>query len=99
MRQILLASKEAQERPPLLGYMIADGSAQHRIPFLQRVEHRAQRDRRCDFERYLGAGVRQRSQVRRQKDSYHVKVCTSTLSTAGKSRTIGFQLSPASADA
>ncbi len=25
-------------------------------------------------------------------------VCTSTLSTAGKSRTIGFQLSPASAE-
>ena len=32
------------------------------------------------------------------RDTY-ASVCTSTLSTAGRSRTIGFQLSPASADA
>ena len=31
--------------------------------------------------------------------SCYLSVCTSTESTAGRSRTIGFQLSPASADA
>ena len=42
---------------------------------------------------------RQRPQMRRQHDPDHHSVWTSTESTAGRSRTIGAHVSPASADA
>jgi len=40
-----------------------------------------------------------RTALRDSDISLHASVCTSTESTAGRSRTIGFQLSPASAEA
>src|SRR5205807_5551158 len=43
-----------------------------------------------------GAGWRARAPA---PHGHHPSVCTSTESTAGRSRTIGFQLSPASAEA
>ena len=49
--------------------------------------------------RQTGSAGRERAQVGRKHDPDHGKVCTSTDSTAGRSRTIGFQLSPASGDA
>jgi hypothetical protein len=52
-----------------------------------------------NVEFYVAIDARQRAQMRRQNDTNHGSVCTSTESTAGRSRTIGFQLSPASADA
>ena len=39
MRQILLTSKETQERTPLLRPMIADRALQHRIALFHRIEH------------------------------------------------------------
>ena len=99
VRQILLAGEEPHERPALLRDVIADRAAQHRIAGLERVEDRALRDRALDVELHLAADVRQRPQMRRQHDSDHGSVCTSTESTAGRSRTMGAQLSPASADA
>jgi hypothetical protein len=99
VRQIFLASEETQKRSPLLRDLIPDRPAQHRITSLKRVKHRALRDRTFDFKRDFAAGVGQRSQMLREYHPNHGSVCTSTLSTPGKSRTIGAQLSPASADA
>ncbi len=99
MRQVFLAGKEAQERPPLLRGLIADSPAQHGIAGLDCVEDRALRDRTLNLKFQLLPDVRQRPKMLRKLDSNHGRVCTSTDSTAGRSRTIGFQLSPASAEA
>src|SRR5438132_13272153 len=42
--------------------------------------------------------LRQRPEVRREHHADHRSVCTSTDRTAGRSRTMGVQLSPASGD-
>jgi len=99
MGQILLAREETQKRPSLLRDVIADGPAQHGVAGLKRLEDRPLCDRTVEFERHLAADMGKRSQVLREYDADHGSVCTSTDSTAGRSRTIGFQLSPASADA
>ena len=69
------------------------------IAGLERVEDRALRRPALDVNLHLVADVRQRPQMWRQYHSNHGNVCTSTESTAGRSRTIGAQVSPASADA
>src|ERR1700687_374672 len=96
---VLLASEEAQERTALLGDMIADRAAQHRILGLEGVEHRTLRDGTLDVELHLGADARQRPQMSGEYDANHGSVWTSTESTAGRSRTMGVQLSPALAEA
>src|SRR6516165_7588201 len=96
MRQVFLASKEAQEGPPLSGDVVANRAAQHWIAGLECVEDRAQRGRALDVKLYLAIHVCQRSQMRRNFHANHGSVCTSTESTAGRSRTMGAQLSPAS---
>ena len=98
MGQILLTGEEAQEGPPPLGAVVADGAAQHRIAGLECIEDGALRDRTLDFKLDLTADVRQSSEMLRKLDSNHGSVWTSTDSTAGRSRTIGFQLSPASGE-
>jgi hypothetical protein len=104
MGQVLLAGEESQERTALLRVMVADGTAQHGIAGLERVERRALRGGAFDFERHLAADVRQGSEMLRENYSNHVllahlSVWTSTESTPGRSRTMGAQLSPASAEA
>src|SRR5438132_2582311 len=47
---------------------------------------------------HLPFDVRQRPEVRREHHADHRSVCTSTESTAGRSRTMGVQLSPASGE-
>src|SRR5438105_2828699 len=103
--EILFACKEAQERSPLLGDVVADGSCQHGKSGLQRIKHRANGDLTGNFDRHFAACSRQRPQMRRKDDANlccgqngHVSVCTSTDKTAGRSRTMGAQLSPASAE-
>ena len=98
MRQILFAGKKAQKWPALERDMIADSAPQHGVARLERIEYRTLRHRSGDFEDHLVADVRQVAEMVRKSDADHVIVCTSTESTAGKSRTIGFQLSPASAE-
>src|SRR2546426_5479397 len=97
--QILLAGEDPHERSALLREVIADRPAQHRIAGLERVEDRALRGLTLDVERHLAVDVRQRPQMCRKHDSDHGSVWTSTESTAGRSRTMGAQVSPASADA
>src|SRR5438067_1731175 len=99
VRQVPLAGEEPQEGPPPLGDVVADRAAQHGIAGLERVQHRAPRDPARDVELHLALHLRQRPQVRRQYHADHRSVWTSTDSTAGRSRTMGAQLSPASADA
>ncbi len=99
MRQIFLAGEEAQEGAALERDVVADGAAQYGIAGLEGVEHRTQRRRRRHLERHLVLHPGQRAQVRRQQDADHGSVCTSTESTAGRSRTMADQLSPASAEA
>src|SRR5579859_3080223 len=100
MGEILLTGEEAQEGATLLRIVVTDRAAQHGISRLEGVEDRALRHRALDFELDLAAGFGQRSQVLREFDpDRHFNVCTSTESTAGRSRTIAFQLSPASLDA
>src|SRR6185369_5546838 len=89
---------EPHERPALVRDLIADRAAQHRILGLERVENRALRDEPGDVERHLALHPRQAAQVGRQADADHGSVCTSTDKTGGRSRTIGAQLSPASAE-
>jgi hypothetical protein len=74
MRKVLRASEESQERTALLRDVIANRSSQHRIAGLERVEHRALRDRALDLQLYVAANMRQRSQVRREYDSNHGSV-------------------------
>src|SRR6185369_7946358 len=104
VRQVLLASEEPHERPALLRDVVANRALQHWIPGLECVENRALRHWTCNLElNFAAAELSQSSQVRRKHDAddalAHDSVWTSTESTAGRSRTMGFQLSPASADA
>jgi len=98
MGQIFGACEEPQERSAFVSDVVADRPAQHRIRRLERVEDRALRDRTPNVQLDLALDMRQRPQVRRKHDSDHGSVWTSTDSTAGRSRTMGAQLSPASAD-
>src|SRR5690606_33826844 len=98
VREILLTGVEAHERPAPAGDVIADRAPQHRIPALERVEHAAEGRRPVELDGDLGPDARERPQVLRQHDPDHGSACTSTDTTGGRSRTIGVQLSPASAD-
>src|SRR5574341_934182 len=98
MGQILLAGEEPQERSALLRDVVADRPAQHRIAGLERVEDRALRGRTLDVELHLASHAGQHPQMKWKQHSDHGSVWTSTDTTAGRSRTMGAQLSPASAD-
>ncbi len=99
MRPVLLAGEEPQEWPALLRHMITNRAFEHRIAGLQRIEHRPHSNWIRNLKLQLAGDVRQGSQVLRDFDADHGSVCTSTDNTAGRSRTIGAQLSPASVDA
>src|SRR6266567_6916313 len=98
VRQVPLACEEPQERPAPLGDVVADRAAQHGITRLERVQHRVPGDPAGYVERHLAFHLRQGAQVRREHHADHASVWTSTDSTAGRSRTMGAQLSPPSAD-
>lgn len=99
VREILLAGEESNKRTTLLGAVVAHGAAEHRIPRFERIEHSAQRHWRPDLESYLIAHTRKGAEMVGENDANHCSVCTSTESTAGRSRTIAFQESPPSAEA
>jgi hypothetical protein len=63
MGEILSASKEPQERTPLLRDVVSDRTAQHWVPSFESVEDRALRDRARDVKLHFAANTRQRSQV------------------------------------
>ena len=95
--QIFYAGEEAQERPPLLGGVVADGAAQDGVARLQRIEQRPLCGRPANFDRDLRARPGQGAQVVGDDDANHGSACTSTDSTAGRSWTMVCQVSPPSA--
>jgi len=74
MGQIFLACEEPYEWTALLRDLIADGSAQHRIASLERVEDRTLRDRALNLERHFAGHIRQGPQMRRKNESDHRSV-------------------------
>ena len=99
MGQILLAGEEPQEGSSLLRDVVAGRPPQHRIAGLERVEDRALRNRTLNVEPHLTVYVRQCPQMCREHDADQGSIWISTDNTGGRSRTMGAQLSPASADA
>src|SRR5437763_15920224 len=65
MSQVPLARKEPQERPALLGDVVADRAAQHGITRLERVQHRVPGDPAGDVERPHPAPLLQRESATR----------------------------------
>src|SRR2546430_1879340 len=98
-RQVLLAGEEPHQSAPLSSDLVPDRAAKHRVAGLEGIEHRLRRRLSKDLELDLAFDLGEIPQMRRENDTNHFRVCTSTESTAGKSRTMGLQLSPASADA
>src|SRR5262249_28003812 len=96
--QVLLAREEAQERTAFLRDVIANRAAQHWIAGLDRVEPRTLRCLTRHVDVHFAVDLRQPSQMRLELDSDHGSVWTSTDRIAGRSRTMGAQLSPASAE-
>src|SRR4051794_6639699 len=93
----LLAGGEAQEGTTNMRYVVADCPLQHRITSLKCIQPRGLSARLRDFQVNLAVPLGQHSQMIRQHDAnQHESVCASTESTAGRSRTIACQWSPAS---
>jgi len=99
MGKVLATGEEAKERPTRLRDVIADRTAQHRVATLECVDDGALGDGRLKVEFHFAADAREPAEVRRENDANHGSVWTSTESTAGRSRTMGDHVSPASADA
>ncbi len=78
--------------------MIADRSTQHRKINLECIKNSPHSSLLANLNLHLSTHARKRTQVRRQLHTNHGSVCTSTDRTPGRSCTIAFQLSPASAD-
>jgi hypothetical protein len=74
MGQIFFAGEKPHERPALLRHMVTDGSAQHRIARLKRVEDRALRDWTLKLKLHLTVATRQRPQMGWEIDSDHGSV-------------------------
>ena len=69
VREILFASKEAQESSALLRIVVADRATQHGITRFERVQYGALRDWTVDWELDLGADVSQCPKMWGQYDS------------------------------
>src|ERR1700730_1007427 len=98
-RQVLLAGEEPHQRPPLVRRLIADRPPKHGVAGLEGIKDGLRRRFSLNLELHLALNLGEIPQMRREGDPDHARVWTSTESTAGRSRTMGFQLSPASADA
>ena len=98
--EVLLAGEEPYKGPALSGDVIAERAAECWIGGLERVEEGSLRGLPFDMKFNLSVHTRQYAQMSWECDAdHHRSVWTSTESTAGRSRTMGDQLSPASAEA
>ena len=95
--QVRLAGEEAHERSSLAGSRVPKRAPQRGVTQLDRVEHGPLGGDRLHL--YLPIALRELAQMAWQHDANHDSVCASTESTAGKSRTMGAQLSPESGEA
>src|SRR4030095_10864917 len=99
MRQVLFAREEPNVRSALPCDVVANRAAQRGVACFERVKDGALRNLSLDVQLDLAVHAGERTQRQREQDAYHGSACTSTDSTAGRSRTMGAQLSPASGDA
>ena len=97
--EVFTACKVADERASIVGHVLPDGTAEHGVAFLERIQGGLNRGLAPNLHLYLAAGLRQRLERCGQDQPDHGSVWTSTEYTAGKSRAIGFQLPPPSGDA
>src|SRR6185369_14981090 len=98
VRHIFTAREESQQWTTLARDVIANRPTQHRITRFECVEYRVACHWTINVELNISRNARKRSQMCRQNNYDHVSVWTSTESTGGRSRTMGVQVSPASAD-
>ena len=98
MREILRTGVESHECTPALGDVVAQRAAQHREAGLDGIEDGTLRHGGREVEGKLSFNARNGPQRGRQHHPDHDSVCTSTDSTAGRSRTIACQWSPASGE-
>ena len=99
IRPVLLAGEEPQHRPAPLRARVSNRPEERWMVALQYVQDRLLSNRSRDLQLDHPAHTGQDLKILRQDDVDHASVCTSTESTAGRSRTTAAQLSPASADA
>ena len=99
MREILLTGEEPNKGPPSPGRRVANRPAQHRIRGFQCIQQTLLGGRSVYVQLDLPPGSRERREMLRQDDTDHGNACTSTDRTLGRSRTIGFHVSPASGEA
>src|SRR5438128_373206 len=78
--------------------MLSDCPREFGISRFESVQDRTNGNGLGDIDCHFAADLRQISQMKRQYDADHFRVCTSTERTAGKSRTIAFHESPPSAE-
>lgn len=95
----MLTREKAHERSPLQGNGVADCALKNRKAGLERVDQRSLRRQAVDLELDFQTDTGEGPQVRRKDNPDHGKVWTSTDRTAGKSLTMGAQLSPELAEA
>lgn len=93
-REVLFAGEEAEEGTALEGAVVADGSAKHGVTGFNGIEDGAKGDGRWNVENDLGVDVSEVAQVVGELDADHASVWTSTERTAGRSWTMGCQVSP-----
>ena len=74
VRQVFFARKESHERSPPLGRVVANGSREHRVSGLERVEERTLGDLALELEHHFAVYLRQRPKVRGKYDADHVSV-------------------------
>jgi hypothetical protein len=72
--KVLTAGEEAEERPTSLRGVVADGTAQRRVPTLERVDHRALGDRRLQIKFDFAADARKTAQMGGENDANHGSV-------------------------
>src|SRR5262249_42516084 len=98
VRQILLTGEKPHERSAPLPAVVADRTTQHWIAGFEGTEARARRRGPLDAQLPLAVDACKRPKMCRQYNANHGSVWPSTDNTGGRSRTMGAQLPPASAD-
>src|ERR1019366_7223342 len=99
MRHVLPAGEEPHKSTALSCGLVANCPAQHGIGPLDGVKDRALGHGAREVKGQRAIDAREVSQMEGQDHLDHGSVCTSTDSTAGRSRTMAVQVSPLSAEA
>lgn len=71
VRQVLLTGEKPQKRPPLQSYVVTNGSAEHGVAGLKRIEDRLQCNPALDLKLDLAFHVCQIAKMRGKNDSNH----------------------------